>query len=67
MPDELVDKILEKKYNIELVQLDDNTHSVYVIQEDTDIISVTFNPKLKDSVKDAFKVIHDKLFDTNQV
>ena len=62
LPDELVDKINEKQYTVELVQLDGTTHSVYIIHGDTDIVSVTFNPVLKDSVKDAFKTIRDKLF-----
>lgn len=61
LPDQLYSYLTDKNYTIEIVQLFDHCHSIYVCEKDADIISASFNPQFRDAIKIAFKKIHDKL------
>ena len=63
IPESFAKRLEKNNYTIEIVVYNDNTHSIYVCKDEQDITSKTFNPKLKDSVKDAFEYIHHKLFE----
>jgi len=50
-----------KRYTIEIIQFPEHgVHSIYLVYNEEDVISITFNPYLKNAARNAFEILYER-------